>query len=131
LLLEIQKADAEVRRVNAAAPRDALTGPYLRSVEEEARGHSSGNAYTIMRNLRPPAWRTGKLPVWPPHRPMALALMPPIPGGDRRRYTGDWWKVKEDEARATQERQAREAAEREAKAGENWHGPRWWERERT
>jgi hypothetical protein len=27
----------------------------------------------------------------------------------------------------SKERQAREAAEREAKALENYHGPRWWE----
>ena len=38
LLLEVKEADAEVRRVNAAAPRDGATGMHLHSVEEEARG---------------------------------------------------------------------------------------------
>jgi hypothetical protein len=40
---------------------------------------------------------------------------------------GDWWQVKQEEARAERERQEREVAEQEAKARENWHGPRWWE----
>jgi hypothetical protein len=44
---------------------------------------------------------------------------------------GDWWRVKEEEARAVRERQEREAAEQEAKARENCHGPRWWEGERA
>ena len=44
---------------------------------------------------------------------------------------GDWWQVKEEAARALRERQEREAAEQEAKARENWHGPRWWEGERA
>jgi hypothetical protein len=43
---------------------------------------------------------------------------------------GDWWRVKEEEARAQRTRQEREVAERDARARENWHGPRWWEAER-
>jgi hypothetical protein len=41
--------------------------------------------------------------------------------------SGEWWQVKEEEARALRERQEREAAEQEAKAREDWRGPRWWE----
>ena len=37
---------------------------------------------------------------------------------DRRRYSGDWWKVQQEEARALREEKAREAAEREAKGRE-------------
>jgi hypothetical protein len=53
-------------------------------------------------------------------------MVGPAPG-DPRRYSGDWWQVKEDEARALHERHEREAAEQEAKALESYHGPRWWE----
>jgi hypothetical protein len=35
------------------------------------------------------------------------------------------------QAQAAAERAAREDAEREAKALANYHGPRWWERERA
>jgi hypothetical protein len=48
-------------------------------------------------------------------------------GGDPRRHSSEWWKVKEEEARALRERQEREEKEREDKALENYHGPRWWE----
>jgi hypothetical protein len=37
----------------------------------------------------------------------------------------------DEEQRAVRERPEREAAEREAKALENYHGPRWWEGERA
>jgi hypothetical protein len=47
------------------------------------------------------------------------------------RYSAEWSKVQEEEARAQRERQEREAAEREAKALENYHGPRWREGERV
>jgi len=39
--------------------------------------------------------------------------------------------VKEEEARAVRERRERKIAERETKALENYHGPRWWAGERA
>ena len=50
---------------------------------------------------------------------------------DLRRYSGNWHAAIEKEQRASRERLEREAAEQEAKARENWHGPRWWEGERA
>lgn len=38
--------------------------------------------------------------------------------------------MKQEQAQAAAERAAREEKEREAKALENYHGPRWWERGR-
>jgi len=61
---------------------------------------------------------------WPSPRPFNAALFAPAPYDPR--YSGDWWKAKEEEARAMRERHEREAAEQEAKALENYHGPRWW-----
>ena len=51
--------------------------------------------------------------------------------GDRRLYTGEWWKVREEQEAAERAKRKREAAEQEAKALENYHGPRWWEKERA
>jgi hypothetical protein len=132
LLLEIEEADREVRSVNEAAPRDGATGMYLYSVEEEARGpdYSGGSWRSILKDLRLPSWERSSVPLWPPHRPIDPALF--TPGlGDPRLYTGDWWQVWQERATAQQEQEAREAAEREAKALENYHGPRWWEGERA
>jgi hypothetical protein len=61
---------------------------------------------------------------WPPPRQFDPALFAPVPFD--RRYSAEWWKVKEEEARAERERQERETSEREAKALKNYHGPRWW-----
>lgn len=124
LLDEIEQADREIRRVNDAAPSEGTTGLYLRSVEEEARG-----ANNLMRDLRLPAWQVGSAPLWP--RLFNPALFTPAAIGDPRQHSGDWWKVKEEEAHAVQERQERDAAEEEAKARANWRGPRWWEGERA
>ncbi len=131
LLLDIEEVDAEVRRVNAEAPRDGVTAMYLCSVEEEARGGETLKLHDlqIMRDLRLPSWEPCSVPVWPPHRPIDPALLAPV-AIDRRRYSGDWWKVKEEEAQALREQDARDTAEREAKQRENWRGPRWWEGER-
>jgi hypothetical protein len=60
-----------------------------------------------------------------------LTLITPVAVGDPRRYTGNWWQVLQEEALALREQEAREAAEREAKALENYHGPRWWKGERA
>ncbi len=54
--------------------------------------------------------------MWPPYRPPNPTVIAPMLGGDPRLYSGDWWKVKQEEARALQARQEREEKEREAKA---------------
>jgi hypothetical protein len=66
LLLEVEEADAEVRRVNAEAPRDGITGMYLCSVEEEARGGEIVKLHSllIMRDLKLPGWEPSSMPVW-------------------------------------------------------------------
>jgi hypothetical protein len=132
LLLEVEEADAEVRRVNPEAPQDAA-GMHLHSVEEEARGGEIGRLHNlqIMKDLRLPSWEASSVPLWPPHHPIDPTLFMPMVSGDRRRYSGEWWKVKEEEAQAWREQAARETAEREAKALENYHGPRWWQGERA
>jgi hypothetical protein len=43
--------------------------------------------------------------------PIDPALYTPVVV-DRRRYSGDWWKVQQEEARALREKKAREAAKR-------------------
>jgi hypothetical protein len=68
--------------------------------------------------------------VWPPNRPIDPALFTPV-AVDRRRFSDRWWEVQQEEAQVLREQEAREAAEREAKARENYHGPRWWEGERA
>ena len=46
---------------------------------------------------------------WPPPRQFDPALFAPVPFD--RRYSAEWWKVKEEEARAERERQERETSE--------------------
>jgi hypothetical protein len=99
LLNEIEQSDREIRRVNDAAPSEGATGLYLNSVEGEARG---GN--NLMRDLRLPAWQVGSAALWPPL--FNPALIAPMALGDPRQYSGVWWQVKEEEARAVQRRQA-------------------------
>lgn len=69
--------------------------------------------------------------LWPPSQRADLSLLGTATGGDPRLYTNEWWKVGEEQAAAAREQEAKETAEREAKALENYHGPRWWEKERT
>jgi hypothetical protein len=99
LLMEIEQADAEVQQVNASKPIEGGP-PSLRSVELEARGLDGfgPNGLSIVRDLKLPAWDVGLL--WPPYRPIDLAMITPRIGGDPRLYTGDWWRVKEEQARA-------------------------------
>jgi hypothetical protein len=133
LLLEIEEADREVRRVNEAAPRDGAIGTRLHSVEEEARGPETcgANMLSIIKHLKLPSWEPSSVPVWPPYRPIDPALIAPVAGGDPRLYTGDWWQVGQERESALREQAERETAEREAKARANWRGPRWWEGERA
>jgi hypothetical protein len=52
-------------------------------------------------------------------------------GGDPRLSTDRWWEAKQEQERAAAERAAHEEKQREAKALENYQGPRWWKKERA
>jgi hypothetical protein len=131
LLGRIAANDAELSSLHQARPSGA--GLHLAGVELVARNL---NGFTrddppIARDLKLPDWANTAKMAWPvPSVPLALLVAPAV-SGDSHRYSGDWWQVKEDEARALRERQEREAAEQEAKARENWRGPRWWEGKRA
>jgi hypothetical protein len=104
---------------------------HLRSAELEARGLEgfTGSEPSVLETLKLPTFRPGERLAWPP--PQTFVAAPVVFGGDQRLYSGDWWQVKEEQAQAAAERATREDAEREAKALENYHGSRWWERERA
>jgi hypothetical protein len=80
-----------------------------------------------MRDLRLPSWEPNAQPAWPPHRPLDPGLITPGLAGDARLYTGDWRRVAEEEAQGRAAAAERNEAERQARALESWHGPRWWE----
>jgi hypothetical protein len=73
-----------------------------------------------------PDWEHSAKIAWPRLRSFEPLRFAPVPTD--RGYSADWWQVREEEARALQERREREEKEREAKALENYHGPRWWEK---
>jgi hypothetical protein len=134
LLHEIEKADHEIWQVNQAAPYKAkCEGYFLHTVEEQARGPSARQLrdLQIMKHLRLPNWEGSELPVWPPHRPPDPAVIAPMLGGDPRLYTDRWQEVQQEQAQAAAELIEREERERQAKTLENYHGPQWWETERT
>jgi hypothetical protein len=122
LALEIEALNREIRRVNESAPRHGATGMHLDSVETAARG-----AEGLLRDIKLPAWEPNAKPAWPLHGPFDPTQITPGLGGDLRLYSADWWRVGEEEAQGRAAAAEREAAEREAKALESWHGPRWWE----
>jgi hypothetical protein len=131
LLTRIRANDAELSRLHQARPSGA--GLHLAGAELVARGLEgfSRDEPSITKELQLPDWTYSAKMSWPPPQTPLAALVAPPASGDSRRHSGDWWKVKEEEARVQRERQEREAAEQEAKARENWHGPRWWEGERA
>ena len=104
---------------------------HLPGAERKARSLDAFNSATpsITEKLQLPSWKDSAKMLWPPPRPFDPAWVAPLPA-DRRRYSDYWWQVKEEEARAVRERQEREEKEREAKALEDYHGPRWWEGKR-
>jgi hypothetical protein len=105
----------------------------LLGVELTARGLGDFTAAdpSIARGVQLPDFERSEMMVWPPRTTPLVLLVAPPASGDSRRYSGDWWQVKEEEARAQRERQEREIAEQEAKARADWHGLRWWEGERA
>ncbi len=120
LLLEIEKVDQKVRLVNHEAPYKAKNGEYLlESVEHAARGPSASQLrhLQIIKDLRLPNWEGAEQPLWPPYRPINVAAFTPALLGDQRLYTGDWWKVKQEQARTAAERAAREEKEGQGAQG--------------
>ncbi len=126
LLARIAANDEKLSRLHQARPSGVAL--HLRGAELEARDLQAFTRYepSIAATLKLPTFEPGERLAWPPPQPTSFA--PVVIGGDRRLYTGDWWKVKQEEAQTAAERAAREEKEREAKALENYHGLRWWER---
>jgi hypothetical protein len=126
LFVRVDVADREISEVNQASPPGL--GLHLREVELEARDidRFTTAAPSIANGLRLPVFDVGQELLWPQRRAFDPDWLAPAPYD--RRYSADWWRVKQEAASAKEEQDKHEAAEREAKALENYHGPRWWER---
>jgi hypothetical protein len=129
LFTRIAANDAALSRLHQARPPGCAL--HLAEAELAARNLESFSTAdpSIAKAVQLPDWEHSAKMAWPPPRPPVTAWFAPVPAD--RRYSDDWWQVKEEEARALRERQEREEREREAKALENYHGPRWWEQNRT
>ena len=127
LLARIAENDGKLSRLHQARPSGVVL--HLRGAELEARslGGFTRSEPSIAATLKLPTFEPGERLAWPPPQPVNPASFAPVVLGDPRLYTGDWWKVKEEQAQAAAERAALEEREREAKALANYHGPRWWE----
>ena len=131
LFSRITANDAELAQLHQARPSGE--SPHLDGAELTARGleRFTRENPSIASELRLPSFEHSDPTVWPPSRTFDPNLFAPVVSGDPRLSTGDWWKVQPEEAHALREQKAREAAEREARRLENYHGPRWWERQST
>jgi hypothetical protein len=79
---------------------------------------------SIPARLKLPTFEPGERLAWPlPQSVNPASFAPVVLGGDPRLYTGDWWQVKEEQARAAVKRAAREEKEREVKELEARAGP--------
>jgi len=121
--------DAALSRLHQARPAGCAL--HLAEAELAARNleRFSTADPSIAKSVQLPDWEHSTTMAWPPPRSFDSAWFAPVAAD--RRYSGDWWQVKEEEARALRERQEREEKEREAKALDNYHGPRWWEGNRA
>jgi hypothetical protein len=132
LFARIAANNEELSRLHQARPADVAL--HLLGAELVARGLGAftRSEPSITATLKLPTFEPGERLAWPPPQPLGAVSFAPVRlGGDPRLYTGEWWRVKEEEAQAAAERAAGEEGEREAKALENYHGPRWWERARA
>jgi hypothetical protein len=129
LFRSTQAVDQECARINAASPPNEHR--HLLGVELTARNLPafSRDAPSISKTAQLPDCEHNAKLAWPPRQAYDPAMFAPAPFNRSR--SAEWWKVKEEEARAVRERQEREAAEEEAKQRESWRGPRWWEGERA
>jgi hypothetical protein len=123
--------DEKLSRLHQARPSGVAL--HLRSAELEARGLEgfTRSEPSIAARLKLPTFAPGERLSWPPPQPFVAASSAPVALGDPRLCSDRWWEVKQEREQAAAERAAREEKEREAEALENYHGPRWWEKERA
>jgi hypothetical protein len=97
-------------------PRDGATECICTASRRKLAGpeNCGSNKLSIAKDFTLPSWEASSVLVWPPHRPIDPALYTAVVV-DQHRYSGDWWKVQQEEARGLGEEKAREAAEPEAK----------------
>ncbi len=128
LLSRMAINDADIARLHTDAP-DGTGNEFLLGPELTARGLAafSREDPSIAGELRLPSFE-GDRRVWPPPQLFDPELFAPAPFD--RRYSPEWWQVKEEEAAALRERDEREAAEEEARVRAR-PGVKWWEKERT
>jgi hypothetical protein len=132
LMTRIAACDGDAARVNGSAP----SGERLRlgGVELSSRNLAGFTraAPSILEELKLPPWEPGG-PEWPIARPFNAAAIAAAcaPRPFDRRYSPDWWQVKEAEAAERREQQRLEDERRAAEADANWRGPKWWEGERA
>jgi hypothetical protein len=101
-LARIAANDEEISSLHQARP--AGVALHLLGAELVARGLDGFTtaAPSIVMELRLPAFEPGQLPAWPPPKPFDPSWFVPVTIGDPRQYSGDWWQVKEEEARRRQ-----------------------------
>jgi len=131
LLTRIAACDEEITRIGVNAPSGEPRR--LAKVELAARNIAtfSRSAPPITDELRLPPWSPGA-PEWPPQRPFSATMAAAItPRPFDRRFSPDWWMVKEEEEARLREQQKLEAEQRAAEASANWRGPKWWDGERA
>jgi hypothetical protein len=103
---EAERVDQEISRLHGSAPNDAMER--LASVELYARNLEAftTNTPSLLENTRLFDWETGKS-IWPPPAPsLAAGYAATMSFGHDPRYSGDWWRVQQQD----QERQAANAA---------------------
>jgi hypothetical protein len=131
LMSRVAACDQQVAKINIGAPSGESRR--LRVVELQGRklDRFTRAVPSITDDLKLPPWQPGGQE-WPVRVPFSAAMAAAIaPRPFDRRFSPDWWQVKQEEEARVREQQVREAAEREAKALENYRGPRWWEKERA
>jgi len=131
LMTRIEACDRDASRVNGSAPSGERRR--LRKVELEARGLDSftRSVPPITDELKLPPWQPGgqEWPVPVLFSATVAAAITPRPFD--RRYSPDWWRVKEEEAAEQREQHKLETEKREAERDANWRGPKWWLGERA
>jgi hypothetical protein len=102
LFSRAEAIDMDVSRVNGSAP--AGERRRLAVVELAARNLDSFSAAdpSITKAVQLPDWEHSAKTAWPPPRPFDPSWFAPSPADPR--CSGDWWQVKEEEARALRER---------------------------
>jgi hypothetical protein len=130
LFARIAHNDEKLSRLHQACPSSGV-GLHLSGAELEARGLEcfTRSEPSIAARLKLPTFEPGERLVWPPPQPASFASL--LISGDPRAFTDRWWEPKQEQAQAAADRAEREEKERQAKALENYHGPRWWDSARA